>query len=262
MPVHRHQEGHVAILTLSRPEARNAWSDDFTTGLIEHFAQLEDDEDVWCVILTGDEAGGAFSAGADMKRTDTHVLNSTGDFIRNLPKRKNHPLTALASFPKPIIAAVNGYAVGIGCIITYCCDLIVASDRAEWRLPQSRLGIVPAHGGSVRLARWVGKGAAMKLALGFPVKAEEAHRIALAQWLVPHSELMQKAMEIAQHIADQPPLTTRLVKESLNLGLEMPSADLAAHVDMYRFFALEGTEDKKEGHAAARERRKPIFKGR
>ncbi|MDB5597506.1 MAG: paaF 1 [Hyphomicrobiales bacterium] len=262
MPVLCQKDGHVATITLSRPEARNAWADDFTSGLVDHLKNLEDDEDVWCVILTGDEAGGAFSAGADMKRTDTHVVNSTSDFIRNLPKRKNHPVTALAAFPKPIVAAVNGYAVGIGCILTYCCDLIVASDRAEWRLPQSRLGIVPAHGGSVRLARWVGKGTAMRLALGFPLKAEEALRVGLAQWLVPHDELMGQAMEIAQQIASQPPLTTRLVKESLNLGLEMPSADLAAHLDMYRFFALEATEDKKEGHAAAREKRKPHFKGR
>ena len=107
--------------------------------------------------------------------------------IEDLPNRRRpsgDPV--LTDFAKPMIAAVNGYAIGIGCIVTYCCDMIVASERAEWRLPQVGLGIIPAQGGAMRLARWVGKGLAMRLALGFPLKAEEAYRIGLAQWLVPH----------------------------------------------------------------------------
>ena len=94
----------------------------------------------------------------------------------------------LSNFPKPLLGAVNGYAIGVGCIVTFCCDLLVASERAEWRLPQVALGILPAYGGAVRLARWVGKGHAMRLAMGFPLKADEAYRIGLAQWLVPHAE--------------------------------------------------------------------------
>ena len=262
MPVFCEKDGHVATLTLSRPGTRNAWGDDFSDSLKEHLASLEDDDDIWCVILTGDDAGDAFSAGADVKKKDLHVVKSTGDFIRSLPKRKHHPLTTLASFPKPLVAAVNGYAIGIGCILTYCCDLIVASERAEWRLPQSRMGIVPAHAGAVRLAQWVGKGMAMRMALGFPMKADEALRAGLAQWVVPHAELITKAREVAKYIADQPPLTTRLVKESLAMGLELPNADMAAHFDMYRFFTLDATEDKQEGHSAVREQRKPSFKGR
>ena len=100
-----------------------------------------------------------------------------------------------------MIAAVNGYAIGIGCIITFCCDLIVASERAEWRLPQVALGILPNYGGATRLARIVGKGSAMRVAMGFPLKADEAHRIGLAQWLVPHAELMAQAPAVADHIA-------------------------------------------------------------
>jgi enoyl-CoA hydratase/carnithine racemase len=160
-----------------------------------------------------------------------------------------------------MIAAVNGYAVGIGCIVTYCCDMIVASDRAEWRLPQSGLGIIPAQGGAVRLARWVGKGLAMRAAFGFPLKAEEAYRIGLAQWLVPHDELMARAMDVAEHIASLPPLATRLVKESLNRGMDVPLSD-AVLGDLYRFAMLELTDDKQEAHQAWRERRKPRFKGR
>src|SRR5271154_1579460 len=105
-------------------------------------------------------------------------------FIAGLPQRRRTAGQVLSEFPKPVIAAVNGYAVGIGCIVTYCCDLIIASDRAEWRLPQVALGILPNHGGIVRLARWVGKGQAMKVAMGYPMKAEEALRYGLAQWLV------------------------------------------------------------------------------
>ena len=93
-------------------------------------------------------------------------MASAADFIKGLPKRRERAFEVLGNFPKPIIGAVNGYAVGIGCIVTFCCDLLVASERAEWRLPQVALGILPAYGGAVRLARWVGRGHAMRMALG------------------------------------------------------------------------------------------------
>ena len=171
------------------------------------------------------------------------------------------PFTLLAGLPKPVIAAVNGYAVGIGAIMSFCCDLIVASERAEWRLPQVALGILPADAGSTRLARFVGKGHAMRAALGFPIKADEAFRCGLAQWLVPHDELMKKTMEIAEQIAALPPLAVLMAKESINAGQEIP-LPWTQLADQYRFAALSLTEDKKEGHTAWRERRKPRFKGR
>jgi enoyl-CoA hydratase/carnithine racemase len=254
--------GHVAILTLSRPEARNAWCADFQNGMRERLPELEDDASIRCVILTGDDAGGAFSAGADLKNPATHTIKSIGNFIEALPnQRRSSPIQMVADFAKPLVAAVNGYAIGIGCILTYCCDVIVASERAEWRLPQSSLGILPAQGGTARLARWIGKGNAMRLALGFPLKADEAYRIGLAQWLTPHAELRAKALEVAEHIAALPPLAARLTKEAYNFGVEGPLAN-AALGDLYRFAALEMTEDKGEGHQAWRERRKPVFKGR
>ena len=182
MPLLYERRGPVAILTLSRPEARNAWCEEYMVGLQQRLPELENDREIRCVILTGDEAGGAFSAGADLKNPRTHTMDSVADFIEALPsRRRSHPIPMLTDFAKPIIAAVNGYAVGIGCIVTYCCDMIVASERAEWRLPQSGLGIIPAQGGAVRLARWVGKGLAMRAAFGFPLKADEAYRIGLAQ---------------------------------------------------------------------------------
>jgi enoyl-CoA hydratase/carnithine racemase len=262
MPVHYEKRDHVGIVTLSRPGARNAWGADFNEGLARHFAAMEDDDDVGCVVLTGDEQGGAFSAGANLKDPKTHTMDSAAGFIKSIPKRRERAFEVLGNFPKPVIGAVNGYAVGIGCIVTFCCDLLVVSDRAEWRLPQAALGILPAYGGAVRLARWVGRGHAMKMALGFPLSAEDAHRIGLAQWLVPHAKLMDAAMDVAGRIAALPPLAARLVKESLLRGMDIPNLADAALVDLYRFATLELTEDKAEGHAAWREKRKPAFRGR
>ena len=262
MPLLCERRGAIAVLTLSRPEARNAWCEEFQAGFRQRLPELENDPEIRCVILTGDEKGGAFSAGADLKNPRTHTMDSVAAFIQDLPNRRRaHPIPALTDFAKPIIAAVNGYAVGIGCIVTYCCDMIVASEAAEWRLPQAGLGIIPAQGGSIRLARWIGKGQAMRAAFGFPLGADEAFRIGLAQWLVPPASLMDKAMEVANHIAALPPLAARLTKESLRSGLEQPLPE-AVLGDLYRFAMLEMTEDKAESHRSWRERRKPAFKGR
>lgn len=263
MPLLTTKKDGIGHLTLSRPSARNAWGEDYNEGLVRILGEWEDDDDVRCVIITGDEKGRAFSAGADLKNKHTHSTESAAAFIiKKVGKARHFAGNVVADFPKPVIAAVNGYAIGIGCIVTFCCDLIVASDRAEWRLPQVKLGILPANGGAVRLARWIGKGQAMKVAMGYPVSAEEAYRMGLAQWLVPHSDLDAKAWEIARHIADLPPLAARMVKESVNRGLDIANIKDAAQADLYRFFTLELTEDKAEGHDAWRQRRKPTFKGK
>ena len=262
MPLLCEKFDHVAVLTLSRPEARNAWCADFMRGFRERLPELEEDRDVRCVILTGDDKGGAFSAGADLKNPRTHTENSVADFLEDLPRRRrSSPISLLSDFSKPVVAAVNGYAIGIGCILTFCCDLIVASERAEWRLPQVALGILPAQGGAIRAARWIGKGHAMRLTMGFPLRADEAYRTGLAQWLVPHAELMDQAKKVAEHVSSLSPLAARVAKESINSGYNIPLGE-AAHTDLYRFMALQLTEDKSEGHRAWRERRKPVFKGR
>jgi enoyl-CoA hydratase/carnithine racemase len=262
MPVLYDRQGHVVTLTLSRPAERNAWGPDFVEGLSEHLNEIEDDDDVRCVVLTGDRAGKAFCAGAYLKDPKTHSVASAADFLRSVPKRRSFAFDLLTRFPKPLIASVNGYAVGIGCLVTFCADLIVASDKAEWRLPQVALGILPAYGGGPRTARWIGKGLAMRLALGFPLEAEEAYRIGLAQWLVNDDALEAKTMEVAEHIAGLPPLAAQMAKESMNRGLDIPNLEDAALADLYRFMALELTEDKEEAHAAWRERRPPTVRGR
>jgi enoyl-CoA hydratase/carnithine racemase len=154
----------------------------------------------------------------------------------------------LDAFPKALISADNGYAIGVGCILTYCCDLILASDNTERRMPQVALGILPAYGGSVLLARWIGKGHGMKLSMGFLISAQEACRVDLAQWLVPHVELMQRTMEVANHNAELLPLAASMTKESLNRGLVIPNLDDAAWVDAYRFMALGMTDDARAKH--------------
>lgn len=261
MPLLTEIRGHVAILTLSRPGARNAWDEDYNEGLEKTLVELENNHEVRCVILTGDEKGGAFSAGANLADTETHTVASPAAFVTGITHWRKFVANLLTDFPKPVIAAVNGYAIGIGCIATYCCDMIVASERAEWRLPQVRLGIMPAYGGAVRLSRWVGKGNAMKAALGYPIDAQEAYRIGLAQWLVPHAELMERALAVANEIAELPPLASRLAKESLTKGLDVPNIRDASEVDVYRFMALSQTEDSKEAHKAWREKRKAAVRG-
>ena len=262
MPLLCDRAGHVATLTLSRPEARNAWDEDYNEGLRTLLPELESDRDVRCVILTGDQAGGAFSAGANLAKETTHTVASPADFIEKIPTWQHFAANLISDFAKPMIAAVNGLAIGIGSIATYSCDLIVASDRAEWRAPQVQLGVMPAYGGSPRLARWVGKGNAMRAALGWPIDADEAYRIGLAQWVAPHEELMDRAMEVATRIGGLPPLATRLAKESLNRGMDIPNIKDASVADIYRFAALSQTEDSLEAHRAWRERRDPEIRGR
>lgn len=262
MPLLYEKKGHIGLITLSRPQARNAWGDDFRDPLCKLLDEIEADDGIRCVILTGDDEGKAFSAGADLKNPKTHTNSSVAEITGRLAKRRFHSIHAIADFPKPLIAAVNGYAIGIGCIVTFCCDMIVASERAEWRLPQVNLGILPALGGLPRLARWIGKGHAMRLAMGLPIKANEAYRIGLAQWVVPHDDLMSTAFDLAVRIGENPPLAARLAKDSLNSGMDIANIGDASMVDIYRFALLELTEDAKESHRAWREKRKPSFKGR
>jgi enoyl-CoA hydratase/carnithine racemase len=254
MPLIYEKRGHIGWLTLSRPDARNCWGEDFNEAIAQRCEEMTEDDDIRVAVLTGDEAGAAFSAGANLADAKTHVVASTADFIRALPKRKKFAGQLIADFPKPMIAAVNGYAIGIGCIVTCCCDLIVASERAEWRLPQVSLGILPNHAGTTRLARWIGKGNAMKVAMGYPLKADEAYRLGLAQWLFPHASFHAEALAIAEHIAQLRPLATRLTKESLNRGLDISNVSDAAYIDLYRAMTLSMTDDAKMSHSDWREK--------
>src|SRR2546422_9587316 len=169
MPVEYEKRDHIGIVTLSRPTARNAWGADFNEGIERHFDAMEEDDDIRCAILTGDESGGAFSAGANLKDPKTHTMDSAAELIKSIPKRKHRAFEVLGNFPKPLIGAVNGYAVGIGCIVTFCCDLLVASDRAEGRPAQAARGDPPAQGGGAAVSREGGRGHTLRETVRTPL---------------------------------------------------------------------------------------------
>jgi len=222
---------------------------------------MEDDPEVLVTILTG-SGEKAFSAGADLGNAKTHKVTTVGAHLASVSPKGFPVFNAVADYPKPVVAAINGFAVGIGCLITLCCDILLASDNAELGVPQVPLGILPAYGGAVRLARYVGRGKAMEMVLlGERISAEEAYRVGLVNKVVPLPELMPLAQDYASRLAALPPLAVRMAKESLNKGLDIASLKEAAQTDIYRFMLLGQTEDSHEAHKAWRERRKPVFKG-
>lgn len=252
----------IATVTINRPHKRNAWTTDLSEEVIEVFGAMEDDPEVLVTVFTG--AGDkAFSAGADLGNAKTHKVNSVGAHLATISPRGFGVFNAVADYPKPVVAAINGYAVGIGCLITLCCDILLASENAELGLPQVPLGIIPAYGGAVRLARYIGRGKAMEMVLlGERISAAEGYRVGLLNRVVPLPELMPLAYDYATRLAGLPPLAARMAKESLNKGLDIASLKEAAQTDIYRFMLLGQTEDSHEAHTAWRERRKPEFKGR
>ncbi len=258
--IYEKQDG-IATVTINRPEKRNAWTTQMSEEIIAVFGRMEDDPEVLVTILTG-SGDKAFSAGADLGNAKTHKVTTVGAHLASVSPKGFPVFNAVADYPKPVVAAINGFAVGIGCLITLCCDILLASDNAELGLPQVPLGILPAYGGAVRLARYVGRGKAMEMVLlGERMSAQEAYRVGLVNKVVSLPKLRPLAQDYAQRLAALPPLAVRLAKESLNKGLDIASLKEAAQTDIYRFMLLGQTEDSHEAHQAWRERRKPVFKG-
>jgi len=256
------KNGPIATVTFNRPEKHNPWSVQVSEEIVEVFTAMEADPEVLVTVLTG-KGNKAFSAGADLANPRTHRVSSPGEHLATITPRGFAVFNTVTDYPKPVVAAVNGYAIGIGCLITLCCDIILASDNAEFGLPQVPLGIIPAYGGAVRLARYVGRGKAMEMVLlGERITAAEAYRVGLANKVVPLAELMPLAYNYANRLAGLPPLAVKTAKESLNKGLDIASLKDAAQADIYRFMLLGQTEDSHEAHQAWREKRKPAFKGK
>ena len=255
------KQDSIATVTINRPEKRNAWTTQVSEEIIDVFGTMEDDPEVLVTILTG-TGDKAFSAGADLGNAKTHKVTTVGAHLASVSPKGFPVFNAVADYPKPVVAAINGFAVGVGCLITLCCDILLASDNAELGLPQVPLGILPAYGGAVRLARYVGRGKAMEMVLlGERISAQEAYRVGLVNKVVPLPELRPLAQDYARRLAALPPLAVRMAKESLNKGLDIASLKEAAQTDIYRFMLLGQTEDSHEAHQAWRERRKPVFKG-
>ena len=245
------RKGSVALLSFNRPERLNAWNPDLGAALLARLHEAELDDSVRAVVLTG--VGRAFSSGADLNNPKTHTVESPEQHLANL---KGSPeFDAVERYPKPIISAVNGYAIGIGCLVPLCCDFILAGQQAVFCLPQVSLGILPAYGGTLRLARFVGRGNALNIALtGRKVGADEALRMGMVVDVLPQDTLIPEAIRTMQAIADMPVSAVRLARESLRLGYEGGLA-ATAQADLYRFMALSQTSDRAARHEAWRKRR-------
>lgn len=247
----------VAIVTVNRPQVRNALNRATIDELGRAAHELQRDESVLVVILTG--AGDkAFAAGADINE----FTNQTPAAIRSLALTGQRVFDLLENLGKPVIAALNGVALGGGCELAMACTLRIAADTATLGQPEIRLGTLPGYGGTQRLPRLVGKGRALEMMLtGAPVSAAEAERIGLVNRVVPAGELMDEARRVARGLAAQAPTAMRYILDAVHRGNEMPFAEGAAH-EASLFGLAASTEDMREGVGAFLEKRKPAFRGR
>jgi len=247
--------GAVAVLRLNRPEKLNAMNSQMKEELAASLAELEADETVRAVVLTG--AGEkAFAAGADI-----------AEFAGKAPidQWASYGHTSLYNvvdrFHKPIIAMINGYCLGGGCELAMACDIRIASDRAQLGQPEINIGIIPGGGGSQRLPRLVGLGNAMRLILtGDRIPASEALRIGLVDDVVPHDELEARTMELANKIAEKSPAAVRLAKEAVKASARLP-IDQGLRFEQGLFSIVFSTGDKEEGVRAFLEKRPPKWSG-
>jgi enoyl-CoA hydratase len=247
--------GKVALITLNRPQALNALSPALTAELSALLDVLEADDGVAALVLTGSDK--AFAAGADIKAMKdwSYMDVYKSDFITASWER-------LASFRKPSIAAVAGYALGGGCELAMMCDFIIAADSAKFGQPEITLGTIPGAGGTQRLTRFIGKAKAMDMVLtGRLMDAQEAERCGLVSRLVPADKLIEEALAAAAKIAQMSAPIAMMAKESVNRAFETGLAE-GIRFERRLFHSTFATEDRQEGMAAFVEKRKPSFKNR
>jgi len=248
------REEPIAVARLNRPEQLNALSSELMRELVGALENLDADESIRCIVLTGDER--AFAAGADISELrDTATIDLYFGARLDL-------WDAVRSIRTPLVAAVSGYALGGGCELAMACDLIVASESAQFGQPETGLGVMPGAGGTQLLARSIGKAKTMDVVLtGRFLDAAEAERAGLVARVVAREAWLDEAKRVAREIAEKGPVAQRLAKEAVNSAFE---TTLSAGLDVERklFHLAHGTEDAKEGLAAFGEKRKPEFKGR
>jgi enoyl-CoA hydratase len=244
----------IATITLNRPKVLNALSPALIGELTGALSEMDADETVRAVVLTGGPK--VFAAGADIG--DMAEQGPVDQLLRDQTGR----WAPLAGFKKPLLAAVNGYALGGGCEVALMCDLIVAGDTAQFGQPEINLGIIPGAGGTQRWPRTVGKYVAMETMLtGAAVSAQRAYELGLVNRVVPADMTVEVARRLARQIAEKPPLAVRMAKEAVLKAFEAPLSEGLAS-ERKSFYFLFATEDQKEGMHAFLEKRKGAFKGR
>ena len=253
-------ENRIATVTLNRPEAMNAVDPEMRALLHETWERIRTDDGIWVTIITG--AGDkAFCTGSDLKKTmplqESFASQSFGPAIPGAGRMIDG-----LDMDKPLIAAVNGYAMGGGMELALACDIRICSEKAQFALSEVKVGSIPGSGGTQRLPRAVSLSNAMLMLLtGDRIDAGEAHRIGLVSKVVPQPELLGTARNIAERIADNAPLSVRAVKRLVRQGMDLPLAQ-AIDAERYVFGLLYGSEDRIEGRKAFAEKRKPNYKGR
>ena len=248
------KEGSIGIVRLNRPSALNALNFELMGELVKALEELDGDQAVRVIILTGSER--AFAAGADLKE-----MSQSGP-VDLILGRRFELWDRLRKIAKPIIAAVSGYCLGGGNELAMNCDIIIASENATFGQPEVNVGIMPGAGGTQRLIRAVGKYKAMEMILtGKPITAQEAYRVGLVNRVVPTESLMDEAKKIANEIASKPPISIRAAKEAI-LKAQDTALEVGLDFERKSFYMLFATEDGKEGMKAFLEKRKPNFKGK
>ncbi|CAA6604503.1 enoyl-CoA hydratase-isomerase [Rhodospirillaceae bacterium LM-1] len=251
--VERHDDG-VALLRLNRPEAKNALNMALRNQLAEQVSALAADPAIRVLVVTGN--ADVFAAGADLAE-----MAEAGAI--DILQRQTHLLwRAIAQCPKPMIAAVNGFALGGGCELAMHADIIIAGSSAQFGQPEVRVGIMPGAGGTQRLLRAVGKFKAMKMLLtGKPVSAEEASAMGLVSEVVADDQVLPTALQLAKTIAALPPLAVTQIKEVVLAGMDAP-LDSALALERKAFQLLFASADQKEGMKAFLDKRRPVFEGK
>src|SRR6184192_4041492 len=251
------KKGAIAYVTLNRPKVLNALNQQTWKELRTVFEDARDDPDIRGVILTG--AGDkAFIAGADI----TELAHATAVEAEKSSSYGQAVLNLIENLGKPLIAAVNGFALGGGCETAMACTIRVASEHAKFGQPEVKLGLIPGGGGAQRLPRLVGKGRALQLILsGETISAQEAYRIGLVNEVVPAAELITRAEAILKQIFSNAPLAVKYSLEAVNKGLETSQAE-GLSLEASLFGLCAGTEDKKEGTQAFLQKRAAQFQGR